>query len=262
MPLAHAPDGRAIYFAHVPKAGGSSVEDRLEARFGPLQLLDRAHEPRRRARATAEPVSPQHMPGAEAARRLPQVASGRAWRFAVVRDPLRRLLSAHRFQFHGMGREDPARRPPPWRARFARLGLTPWLALSLAATRLDPGYLDGHLRPQVDFLPPDPPGAAPCETFRLEDGLQAVEARLDALFGPGPAGGMGHALRAGKRDGPTPSRTDLRLILRAHGADYDRFGYARPDPAAAPRDPWGPARVAQGLALVPLALALHRGRRM
>lgn len=266
MPLAHAPDGRAIWFAHVPKAGGTSVEHHLEARFGPLALLDRGFEARRRAGGTALKVSPQHLPGAEAAALIPAVASGEAFRFAVARDPLRRALSEHRFQFHGMAREDPADRPPPWRARFARLGLTAWLALSLAATRADPSYLDGHLRPQVDFLPPDPPpgpgGGAPCEIFRLEDGLEAVGARLDALFGPAPDGaaGMSHALKAGRRAPPAPpSRADLAMILRAFRADYERFGYAEPDLAAAPVDPASPARRALGRALVPLALRLHRG---
>jgi hypothetical protein len=33
--------GKLIYFAHVPKAGGSSVENYLAARFGPLAMLDR-----------------------------------------------------------------------------------------------------------------------------------------------------------------------------------------------------------------------------
>ena len=38
MPLAHW-NNCSIFFAHVPKTGGSSVEDYLIRRFGPLASL-------------------------------------------------------------------------------------------------------------------------------------------------------------------------------------------------------------------------------
>ena len=40
MPLA-CHNGQSIFFAHDPKAGGSSVEDYLIQRFGPLSLIDK-----------------------------------------------------------------------------------------------------------------------------------------------------------------------------------------------------------------------------
>ena len=39
MPLAHW-NNCSIFFAHVPKTGGSSVEDYLIRRFGPLSIID------------------------------------------------------------------------------------------------------------------------------------------------------------------------------------------------------------------------------
>ena len=255
MPLAHVlgDDGRTrhILFAHVPKAGGSSLEDHMEARFGPLELLDRDWESKRRGktrRLRREP-SPQHLDREALARRLGSADVD--WSFALVRDPLSRLISAYRFQFHRAW----LRRP---RMRLAgHLGFSAWTAMALGAARRRPTLLDNHLRPQTDLLPD---GA---EIFRLEDGLDALSARLDAVTRTRAPPGceIGHALKSG---GPTPvpSRRDLELVLETYAADYDRLGYERPEPDAAPSHPLDLLRHAAGRSMAPVMTALWDAGRL
>jgi hypothetical protein len=240
MPFLEA-SGKLIFFAHVPKAGGSSVEDYLEARFGPLALLDRDWTARWAAggwRRSGLRVSPQHLDAREALRLLPRAPD---WSFAVVREPAARLISEYRFQAR-------ARRP---RRRLTRLGFSAWLRLALAAAAREPTIFDNHLRPQSEMVPE---GA---EVFRLEDGLAPLLARLDAVTGteapPGLA--LGHALKAAAgAPAVRPRPADLALIGRAYAADYARFGYPAPAPAR--------SRPALSAALAPAAALMWRAGRL
>ncbi|SET42167.1 sulfotransferase family 2 domain-containing protein [Oceanicella actignis] len=225
-------EGRVIFFAHVPKAGGSSVEDHMAARFGPLGLLDRGWmqgwiDGRWRDGGLA--VSPQHLAAADLRGLLPRTPDAA---FAVVRDPVARIVSEYRFQARA---SRPLSRP-----RLARLGFDVWLRATLAAARRDPRVFDNHIRPQSDIVPE---GA---RVFRLEDGLDAVAEWLDQVAGPPPqgqtpGGRIGHALRS--TGAPIrPGRAELALIARFYARDYARFGYPPPDLDAAP------ARTQGGLA--------------
>jgi hypothetical protein len=85
VPLAFVGD-KPVYFAHVPRTGGSNLEDYLAARFGPLAMLDRDWMrawTRRGWRHDGLLCSPQHVTAADAARLIP---ASTAYSFAVVRD--------------------------------------------------------------------------------------------------------------------------------------------------------------------------------
>lgn len=251
MPLIFAGD-RLILFAHVPKTGGTSLERYFQARFGPdaVAFLDHSWRGEGLARRSLA-SSPQHILGEDLRRLLPD--SRLHWRFAVVRDPAARAVSEYLYQFRP---EIPLR--SPWRRRLARLGFPIWLAMALRAARRDPLFLDNHLRPQVDLVPEG------CEVFRLEDGLEAVIARLDCLLGEtAPELHLGRELRGETtRPAPSLSRQDLALIAAAYASDYVRFGYAPPDLAAAPSDPFAWARHAFGRLLAPFAVQMYRRGRM
>src|SRR6056297_3622976 len=116
MPLVSA-GGRRLFFAHVPKTGGSSLEDYLAERFGPLAWLDRYWELRWKdggCREAGLRVSPQHLAAEDALRLLPGPSD---WSFALVRDPVARIVSEYRFQARAPGR----------RRRLAELGFSSWL---------------------------------------------------------------------------------------------------------------------------------------
>lgn len=250
MPLIFAGTGnRLILFAHVPKAGGTSVETYLEARFGGLMFRDHSWANTDLGRRSLV-ASPQHLDGPDLDRLFPAGAIN--FSFAVVRDPVARAVSEYKYQ------NWPHNIRSPWRRRFAKFGFSVWLAMALAAARRDPLFLDNHMRPQVEMLPRE------VEVFRLEDGFAALIARLDTVTGTtAPDLEIGHELRGPGPDRTArPSRQDLALIVAAFSEDFARFGYAVPDLAAAPDDGLSFARHALGRALAPLAAWMYRTGRM
>ena len=202
--------GKLIYFAHIPKCGGSSVEDYILERFGNIALLDN--------RFTAQPrdsrwsrTSPQHVDWASLQRILPAEMFSAI--FTVVRHPVARVVSAYHFQV------DVERAVSP------QVTFADWLRDQAAALEADRFILDNHFRPQVDFIPAD------ARVFHLEHGLDAIVPYLDALAGDrtGPRF-IGHTnqRRGGKaaRVEPVrPSPADLTLIAQIYAADFARFGY-------------------------------------
>lgn len=211
MPIARI-GSDLVYYAHVPKCAGSSVEDYMRDRFGPLAFLDRAYlslaERERWSKS-----SPQHIDWGAATRLFPDgffTAS-----FAVVRHPVSRAVSAYQFQ------QSEGTVP-------AGQGLSAWLTAALAAEAPNPYFADGHVRPQVDFLPPD------AHIFHLEHGLDALIPYFDALAGDraGPRL-MGHTnSHTSARPKIVPTPEDIEVIAKHYAADFERLGYRVdiPDP--------------------------------
>lgn len=204
--------GKMVYFAHVPRAGGTSVERYLEARFGPLSFIDRAFmsvpEAQRWTRS-----SPQHIDRAALARLFP--ASFFDASFAMVRNPHDRIRSVFL-------RQRDIEKTIPENTEFSD-----WLsALPL------PGYgLDNHTRPMLDFIPPG------TRIFRLEEGMDQVVDWLDDLAGnhDGPRQiGVFNSQKdrlalLGQDPGARLVRLDERLrrqISRLYAADTYWCGYS------------------------------------
>ena len=210
MPIARI-GTKLVFFAHVPKCAGSSIENYLRDRFGRLALLDRKYlllEPHERWSKT----SPQHVDWVSLMRMFPEEFFDEV--FAVVRHPVDRAVSAYRFQSEVEG-------TVPAGTTFAD-----WLRAEAQTRQTDPHHGDNHSRPQSEFLPPT--GAAHCTIFHLEHGLDAVIPYLDVLAGnaSGPRA-MGHALRSEPpKAGPvTPTKEELALIVELYATDFARFGY-------------------------------------
>ena len=138
--------------------------------------------------------------------RLPDAA------FAVVRDPVARMISEYRYQCR-----DRLTGRAGWPLR--RLSFSTWLALMLRVAARNPYSHDNHFRPQVAFLP-----ETGVTVFRLEDGLAPVGAWLCAAAGETcPADAFPHDLKSGAEAVPMlPSRQDLALIAEAYAEDYRR----------------------------------------
>ncbi len=221
-----------IWFAHCPKAGGTSIEQLMVATWG-----DRVGNLHwgwdlwwhgggwRRA---DPPNSPQHHIWPDALTVLPRTPDAV---FAVTRDPLTRMVSEYRWQ-RDLRRGTRAGKALAW------LPFSIWLRLMLQVAARNPHAFDNHLRPQGDFIPDH------ARLFRLEDGLDAVAVWLAEITGAclSPAN-LPHALPkvAGHDIGPR----DAALIGQAFAVDYNRFGYDRPrGTAARPVLDWLTARAA------------------
>lgn len=216
MPLVRQ-NGKTIFFAHVPKTGGSSVEDYLIRRFGTMTIRERSHkstQPKGLAPGKRDIIqSVSHLSAADLMKLLP---SDLDYSFALVRDPVDRILSEFRFQSSA--------------SRTSRLGFSIWLRIMLSAARAEPRIYENHIRPQVDLIPD---GA---EVFRLEDGFDGLIAKLDAVTGETRSDlTVGHFLKKSRAQ-TTVFRQDVALIQSFYENDYARFSYPDPDLAAYPPD--------------------------
>jgi len=206
---------KLCYYVHVPKCGGSSIEHYLAERFGPVGFRDNWFLARKEAERWSR-TSPQHIDWASFQMLLPAEMLDMV--FAVVRNPVSRLVSAYNFQI------DVEKTVPEG------TGFSEWLRDQLDRLAADPFALDNHVRPQVDFMPED------CAVFHLEHGLDAVVEFLDQVAGDsdGPRT-IGHAnkQRSGSSARRTKSKPDpeaLALIRDYYAADFERFGYVVDQP--------------------------------
>lgn len=207
--------GKTCYFSHIPKTGGTSVEDYLIERFGPLAML----EPRFNFIPPAErwcQTSPQHIEWKSLQMFLPLELIDAV--FTVVRHPIARTVSGYHFQIQ-VEKSIPPETP-----------FSDWLNDQIRMMQENPFALDNHMRPQVDFVPE---GAA---VFHLEFGLDPLVPYFDTLAGnsEGPRS-IGHSNKRKKPAGATetpdwakPSQADIDRLCEIYAEDFSRFGY-RPE---------------------------------
>lgn len=204
-----------IWFAHCPKAGGTSVEQFMVAQWG--DGVGHLHWgwdlwwKQGGWRQADPPNSPQHLIWEDALAVLPRAPD---LVFGVVRDPVARIASEYRWQRRG-------RRGTRLGKALACLPFPIWLRLMLALAERHPHALDNHLRPQAEFIPK---GA---RVFHLEEGLGPVLAWLSEATGRPHETPVPHAIPTGQNT--VPGKGDVARIARFFAEDYARFGYARPD---------------------------------
>ena len=217
MPIVQI-DHKLVYFAHVPRCAGSSVENYLHGRFGTLGFLDRGQLQTPSDQLWSK-TSPQHV-HSEALKRL-MPASFFAARFAVVRHPALRLRSVFLYQ------RDIEQALEP------ETPFSTWLRRVPGLRQQDACVFDNHLRPMRDLVPAD------SRIFKLEQGLEPLLRWLDRLAGDSSPIELGHinshADRIKALDSPAPgpvcdpvpeiSPRDLAFIRGMDAADFDRFGY-------------------------------------
>lgn len=240
MPSLQLPD-RLIWFAHCPKAGGTSIEQVMVSRWGGavghLQWGWTAWWRQGGWRLADPPNSPQHLVWEDALAQLPVRPD---MVFALVRDPIDRMASEYRWQRR-------IRAGTPLGRALAYLPFFFWLRTMFAAADRHPHVLDNHFRSQSEFVPET------ARIFRLEDGLDAplrwlADATGQSVDDDRPP----HALTSGPG-----FRIDARsqsLIARRFADDYERFGYRRPPCIPETRVP---VRLA-ALALARLVVLLDR----
>lgn len=198
------------YYAHVPKCAGSSVESYLVRRFGPLAFVNTRFladpEPQRWTKS-----SPQHLPLDAFHKLIP--ADWIASSFAVVRHPLKRLVSAFQFQV-----EVEKTVAPLWT-------IDEWFDDWLTRKDAEPFRYDNHIRPMADLVPAD------AAFFRMEDGLAPVVAHLDRLAGNTEGDRTIAPENVRKKQMPgdarrlTPAPETRTRIADYYAEDFRRFGY-------------------------------------
>jgi hypothetical protein len=197
-------DNRSVLFIHVPKAGGTTIEDFFLRNGFAAHLLDTGGKT---SFNTYARCPPQHM---HADALMAVLRPARVdYTFATVREPLARLVSEYRMRALAVPNIAP---------------LPVWLEQHLKRLWEDPCLLENHLRPQVDFLMPG------CEVFRIEDGfgeglVTRIEARLQTVLES-----RGFGTRNRHRDSrivvPPEDIESVRPRVReVYWRDYAAFGY-------------------------------------
>ncbi|MBF9032144.1 sulfotransferase family 2 domain-containing protein [Rhodobacterales bacterium HKCCE3408] len=217
MPIIRA-GAQLIYYAHVPKCGGSSVERYLTDRFGPIAFVDTRHHSLRPERRWSR-SSPQHIDLVSFERLFPRGFFDAS--FAIVRHPVARLVSAYHFQLE-VERSTPA-----------AFSFSDWLDMIPETLAEIPFAYDNHILPMTQIVPE---GA---RVFHIEHGVDAIIPWFDELTGVvcGPRAMRRvneHKGRGGAKE--KPSATDIARIAEIYAEDFERFGYTPDD-----RTPTAPA---------------------
>lgn len=226
MPLARIAD-TILFFVHIPKTGGSSIEAYMRAK-GTVALCG--------ARRGWSRVSPQHLHRDLYAELVPASFYDRA--FAVLRDPKARLMSEFRMQVEavrprprpvswllGAGRRAAGRRLHPIRAGggVEYLDFDAWAGKILRAYRRNPYLKDNHIRPQAEYVEPGQ------TLFAFEHGLDPVFRWIDAVTQTPAADGTFHEKRGSRIELSCSAETE-DLIRDFYRDDYALIASLEPVP--------------------------------
>lgn len=212
MPIIRVQE-KLLYFAHVPKCGGTAVERYLSLRFGRIAFDDQRFY-RNPPELLWSRTSPQHISADALSRYFPAGFFDAC--FAVVRHPVNRMVSEYHHLRDAMGRIPKT------------LSLSDWLKTIPSTLASNRWAHDNHLRPICEMLPPG------TSWFRLEAGLEHVVRYLDTFAGneDGPRVIMPVQERNPGIPKAVPTEQDIALIEQIYVRDFAAFGYprqARPD---------------------------------
>ena len=205
-------DGRSILFIHVPKCGGTTIENAFRQSGYRSHYLDGKTGP-----GTVNyfrPCTPQHM-HAEILEKIFLLDRFDAV-FMLVREPLARFRSE--FVYRHRRRNFQGIAPS---AEY----VSNWAVRALDKYASDPFHFDNHLRPQYEFQTPN------AQVYKLEDGLDAVFDDLNRQFDLGLSVPMDRG-KDGRESGLMSSQVELEPSLAGrlqdlYKDDYTTFGYTR-----------------------------------
>ncbi|WND03200.1 sulfotransferase family 2 domain-containing protein [Temperatibacter marinus] len=189
-----------IFFVHIPKTGGTYVEDLFRANGFQVHFW----KPRRLL--PVEAISQQHY-HLDILKNIFYMESF-DYKFVTVRHPVKRLISEYKM-----------RNPDQ------EVEINSWIDDTLDQASQDPSYLDNHLRPQHEFHQEG------IDIFKQEDGFDAAWAsRLEAAIQTD----LPHKLVKRRRDNRDfhqsfdPSQLEQRVLEKIksyYQKDFDYFDY-------------------------------------
>jgi len=218
MPL-FTKHGKTILFTHIPKTGGSSVTLFFQRNGFAVDWFRSGWFD-----ASKRESSPQHRHREAIVAALRRDAVACEYSFAIVRDPLDRLVSEY---FHQCRSLDALSR------QLTADGFASWVERVFAMNEENPVLFDNHIRPQLDFLLDD------TEIFRFENGFRDL-ARFLHVGEPRYRFGFDfadfpHWLKGHNRQAVDVRRATRDRIFRFYERDYARFyPGGGPSPAGCP----------------------------
>ena len=217
MPLARI-NNRILYFAHIPKTGGTTVEEYLFAKGSVALFLDHEWDWSR--------TTPQHMQRSVYSCLVP--SDFYDFGFTLVRDPLKRLISEFRMRSKPQRRTfNPMNRIRMAKSRFTGqkcyafeigkrivfLDFNDWVDRAFREYQKDPYFRDNHIRPQHEFVDPSH------KVFLLEDGIEQVFRWIDQVTDTAPLEGEFDKGRSGNKQYKCTDET-LAKVREFYKDDY------------------------------------------
>lgn len=208
MPIARL-NNKNIYFSHIPKCGGTSVEEFLKTITGAdLSFLDRNFNINTMAWNTS---SPQHITGKDL-EKLFSITFFDAF-FTVTRHPFDRLHSAFIFQ------------------KYFVKSIAPETDINHFVAKLEDyqvllsGRYDNHFLPQISFLYP----GASYRFFKLEHGLDGLRKYIGSVFDVDVTNiSMPHSKKQPMRPSleiNTLNEHSKKIIKVIYKLDFENFNY-------------------------------------
>jgi hypothetical protein len=194
----------AFIFVHVPKTGGTAIENYLHAAglsgfFDPLSYM-----PVRRVLR----IPPTHYDykTLDNLFRLDHFYS-----FAIVRHPLDRMISEYKWALK--------------RTKITNdkgtLSFSQFMEFALERYKRDENFLAGHLKPQSRFI-----GGKISKVFKYENGLNSIIKQVfdDVGFSMNDPVNIPYINKSS--DIPvTPTKDDVKLVRDVYAEDFEQFGY-------------------------------------
>lgn len=202
-------DGRSLLFIHVPKTGGSTIEELFRSSGYDVTYLDGKMGPG--SANFVRKCAPQHM-NAEMLEHNFQLDRFECV-FMMAREPLARFKSRYVWANRKREKLDPVINQD-------------WVEKQFREYRTNRFVGGNHVRPQVDFLTPG------CDVYYFEDGMQNMVDDLDQRFDLSLDSTI-PKVREGSSVSSMSSRdviaTDAvaRRVKEFYADDYIRFGYQK-----------------------------------
>ncbi len=201
---------KIVYYSHIPKCGGTSVEDFLKVMTGAsISFLDHHFYENKNVRWSIS--SPQHITGEDVSKLFPVTFFDDF--FTVTRNPFDRFCSAFAYQKYGLKRIDPF------------IDINKFIGNLEGHNALALGQFDHHFLPQIKFLYP---GAAN-KVFKLENGLDGVRRYIGSVFDTDVSGiRMPHSLKKPSQIGVSSENLDKhskKIIMEIYKLDFEKFNY-------------------------------------
>jgi hypothetical protein len=150
------------HFAHIPKCGGSSIENYCQSNDIKIAFIDRTFQALNSSQQW-NISSPQHIDGYSLSRLFP--VDFFDFGFAIVREPVSRIVSAFKHQIF--------QKKIPKNSNISE-----FIKLELENISGQLGSYDNHFLPQTKFLIP----GMPYEIYKLENGMDIVSQLIDSKF--------------------------------------------------------------------------------
>lgn len=198
MPLFIIND-KVVFFTHIPKTGGSSVEAAIRS-LGARQALLKSSS------GGFMKCTPQHIHA-----EIIEVMFTENFfdlNFTVCRNPVDRLVSEYKMRMSN---------------REKKIPFEKFIDNAFARYEQNPFFHDNHIRPQHQFLTRN------TKVFKFEDGLKPALDTLCETVGVPPISDIPHT-RKGASDPVNIPRRTLDKIKDFYEKDFATFGYEMPEP--------------------------------